>query len=259
MSETAGHEAGNGQPDRRGLLRIGEVARRAGVARGTIQHYLREGLLPAPVKTHPNMAYYTPDTVERIRLIKELQTKSFLPLSQIRTLIGSGAPSAAASSLAETLIVAQEAALNALSPAARAGKLTPREAARQFGLRPRLLEELVKLRIATLQRDETGREVFRGVDLEVIAAIAKLKRLGLTERAGFRAKDVVMYREALEQLLEREVQTFLRVTSGLGKRARAAEIARAAVEGATLLLLAVRKKIVLDFLAMAGAEVLGRS
>src|SRR5438105_1484381 len=40
------------------LIRIGELARRAGVNRGTVQHYLREGLLPRPVKTHRNMAYY---------------------------------------------------------------------------------------------------------------------------------------------------------------------------------------------------------
>ena len=38
------------------LLRMRELAEAAGVSAGTIKHYLREGLLPEPVKTSRNMA-----------------------------------------------------------------------------------------------------------------------------------------------------------------------------------------------------------
>jgi DNA-binding transcriptional MerR regulator len=41
-----------------GLLKISELADRSDVSVGTIKHYLREGLLPEPVKTSRNMAYY---------------------------------------------------------------------------------------------------------------------------------------------------------------------------------------------------------
>ena len=40
------------------LLRISELAERAEVPVATVRHYLREGLLPEPVKTSRNMAYY---------------------------------------------------------------------------------------------------------------------------------------------------------------------------------------------------------
>ena len=39
-----------------GLLRMRELAEATGVSAGTIKHYLREGLLPEPVKTSRNMA-----------------------------------------------------------------------------------------------------------------------------------------------------------------------------------------------------------
>ena len=69
------------------LLKICELAERAGVPVATVRHYLREGLLPEPVKTSRNMAYYPPEFVERIRLIKQLQEERFMPLRVIRDLL----------------------------------------------------------------------------------------------------------------------------------------------------------------------------
>src|SRR5919197_1027898 len=69
------------------LLRISELAERSGVPVATIRHYLREGLLPEPVKTSRNMAYYPPEFVERIRLIKQLQEERFMPLKLIKSVL----------------------------------------------------------------------------------------------------------------------------------------------------------------------------
>ena len=70
------------------LMRIGELAEATGVSTQTIHYYLREGLLPPPIKTARNMAYYGPDHIEDIRLIKELQEKRYLPLSVIKLVLG---------------------------------------------------------------------------------------------------------------------------------------------------------------------------
>ena len=43
------------------LLKISELADAAEVPVATVRHYLREGLLPEPVKTSRNMAYYPPE------------------------------------------------------------------------------------------------------------------------------------------------------------------------------------------------------
>jgi DNA-binding transcriptional MerR regulator len=66
------------------LLKISELAEQSGVPVATVRHYLREGLLPEPVKTSRNMAYYPPQFVDRIRLIKQLQEERFMPLRVIR-------------------------------------------------------------------------------------------------------------------------------------------------------------------------------
>ena len=64
-----------------------ELAEASGVSAGTIKHYLREGLLPEPVKTSRNMAYYPPEFVERIKLIKQLQEERFMPLKHIKAVL----------------------------------------------------------------------------------------------------------------------------------------------------------------------------
>ena len=70
-----------------GLLKMSQLAEASGVSAGTIKHYLREGLLPEPVRTSRNMAYYPPDFVERIRLIKQLQEERFMPLRVIKRML----------------------------------------------------------------------------------------------------------------------------------------------------------------------------
>ena len=73
-----------------GLLKMKELAEASGVSAGTIKHYLREGLLgegDGIVKTSRNMAWYPPELVERIRLIKQLQEERFLPLKVIKSML----------------------------------------------------------------------------------------------------------------------------------------------------------------------------
>ena len=72
---------------KQGLMRISEIAKAAGVSLPTIHYYTREGLLFPSLKTAHNMAYYSPDCVEDIRLIKEFQSKRFLPLSVIKLIL----------------------------------------------------------------------------------------------------------------------------------------------------------------------------
>src|SRR5439155_24829314 len=80
--------AGNGDaPRENGYLKMRELAAASGVSAGTIKHYLREGLLPEPVRTSRNMAYYPPEFVERIKLIKQLQEDRFMPLKVIKRML----------------------------------------------------------------------------------------------------------------------------------------------------------------------------
>ena len=46
---------------------MNELTGATGVPKSTILYYIAQGLLPEPRKTSPNMAYYDPACVERLR------------------------------------------------------------------------------------------------------------------------------------------------------------------------------------------------
>ena len=68
-------------------LRMRELVAATGMAKSTILHYLNAGLLPAPVRTSRNMAYYDPGCVERLTFIKLMQSKHHLPLAAIKQVL----------------------------------------------------------------------------------------------------------------------------------------------------------------------------
>ena len=58
-------------------MRIGDIAKRAGVTVDTVRFYERVGVLPAPARTESGYRDYEPETVERIQLTRELQGIGF--------------------------------------------------------------------------------------------------------------------------------------------------------------------------------------
>lgn len=58
-------------------MKIGEVAGQAGVTVDTVRFYERVGVLPRPARTESGYRDYEPETVERIRLTRELQAIGF--------------------------------------------------------------------------------------------------------------------------------------------------------------------------------------
>lgn len=73
-------------PKAAGNIKMAELVKRTGVPKSTIIYYVKEGLLPEPERTSPNMAYYDASSVERIKLIKSLQ-KRYYPLARIKDFI----------------------------------------------------------------------------------------------------------------------------------------------------------------------------
>lgn len=71
----------------RKLLKIKQISQASGVSTSAINYYVRMGLLPPPIKTFPNMAYYDEAYVHMISYIKRLQTDKNLPLKRIKELM----------------------------------------------------------------------------------------------------------------------------------------------------------------------------
>ena len=70
-------------------LRMREVTEATGLPKSTILHYVAQGLLPEPIRTGRNMAYYDPATIEKAKFIRAMQEKYSFPLERIRKLLRS--------------------------------------------------------------------------------------------------------------------------------------------------------------------------
>jgi len=64
-------------------MKISELSAQAQVPVSTIKYYLRQGLLPAPLRTGKNMAYYTESHLEYLLAISKMQAQG-MPLDMIK-------------------------------------------------------------------------------------------------------------------------------------------------------------------------------
>jgi DNA-binding transcriptional MerR regulator len=193
-----------------GLLKMAELAERSGVSAATIKHYLREGLLPEPVRTSRNMAYYPPDFVERIRLIKRLQEERFMPLKLIRD------------ALAET----------------DRPRTSRRAVLERYEIPGNVLDRLGEIGVLT----PDGRGGYDPDDVKIIEAIERFRAGGYDEALGFTVYDTVRYVEALQPLVREEVRV-LRERLADAPEQRAIDIIRSGREPLRELIGALHSKL----------------
>lgn len=233
---------------RDGDLRIGELVRRTGVSRATIQHYLNEGLLPRPRKTGQTMAYYDASTVERVRLIKDLQRRH-LPLQAIRELLEPRKPKAR-KKVPRTLELARRGEEFEALLAPNERPLRKSEVPLETGVEPAAIAELEALGFVRGRRAR-GELRYGPCDVAVLRAVGQLGAAGLDSTRGFGVRDLVVYREAMHALLAREVELFGRANVSRDDFVR---LAQAAAVGGSELVAALHRKLVTELVAEIGAH-----
>ncbi|MFP5361154.1 MAG: MerR family transcriptional regulator [Thermoleophilia bacterium] len=205
-----------------GMLKISELAERSGVSAGTIKHYLREGLLGGDesiVRTSRNMAWYRPELVDRVRLIKRLQEERFMPLKLIRGVL-------ADPRRAQAMIELEDRIVEHATAAAREGeRMTAAQARRRFDMPRNVLDRLAELEVLS----PTSRG-YDADDVAIIKAISRFRAGGYDEALGFTVYDTLRYREALQPLVEDEVRTLLERLAGEVDPERAVEIVAGGAE-----------------------------
>jgi DNA-binding transcriptional MerR regulator len=184
------------------MLRMGELARASGVSAATIKHYLREGLLPEPVKTSRNMAYYPADFVERIRMIKQLQEERYMPLRVIKDLLEEDPDRAKALiELGDKLL---EHAL-----ASESERVSAAEVRHRYDIPQEVLDRLAELEVLT--PDDKG---YSPSDVRIVEAIGRFRAGGYEERIGFTVYDTLRYKEAMGELVKQEVDVLMERLAG---------------------------------------------
>lgn len=222
----------NGGPATDGLLKMAELAERSGVSAGTIKHYLREGLLPEPVRTSRNMAYYPPAFVERITLIKRLQEERFMPLRVIREILASDPDRVNA------MIELEDRILDRAIAAREGGRTSRAEVRGAYDVPGNVLRRLEELGVLT-----PNARGYDADDVKIIEAVSRFRAGGYDEALGFTVYDTLRYREALQPLVEEEVRVLLDRLAGEVAPERAVEIIASGAEPLRELVGAVHSKL----------------
>ncbi len=178
-------------------LRMKELTGATGLPKSTILHYVAQGLLPEPVRTSRNMAFYDPACVERARYVKSLQSTCSIPLDKIKKLLllrDEGKDTASLMDLNAAVFGGSDGAA-----------LDEGEFRKATGLNPAQVSELMDARL--LMPLEKG--VFRQDDIDAGRAYAGAFALGLG------SADLAFYAAIANDLVDREMGLRRRLTGRL--------------------------------------------
>jgi predicted DNA-binding transcriptional regulator AlpA len=189
-------EKGSGSP--RPGLRMKDLTRATGLPKSTILHYLHQGLLPDPVKTSPNMAYYDPDCIDRIKFIRHLQRHHRLSLSEIKRMMelsGDELDFSARLELKELVF----------GPSRHEGLIKRDAFCKETGLTADQVRSLLRTRLLLpIEKDRFDQED---------VAIGKMFARGFSR--GLRTEDLTYYVEFGEKIVDHEMALRQRMTRHL--------------------------------------------
>jgi DNA-binding transcriptional MerR regulator len=224
------------------LLKMSELAERSGVSAGTIKHYLREGLLGREegiVRTSRNMAYYPPELVERIALIKRLQEERFMPLRVIKRVLEDDPERV------QALIELEDRILERALASAEERRVSAKEVRERYRIPANVLARLVEIGVLSPTDRRSAGGGYDQDDVKIIEAIANFRAGGYDEALGFTVYDTLRYRKALEPLVQEEVRALLDRLAGEVEVERALEMIAAGSEPLRELIGAMHSKLLL--------------
>jgi DNA-binding transcriptional MerR regulator len=186
-----------------------ELSRLTGVPPGTIRYYITEGLLPKPLKTQRNMAYYDQSYVQRIKLIRELQEKRYFPLSIIRKILEQNENSMDTQEI-KTILELEGKLFKNISTLPKFEPPDTKGLSERTGASVEEILEMEKAGI--IWRKSDG--LFDEDSVRIIEILKKLRDAGYTEEAGFTSEFIKIYVDLIEALARQEVRFFSKTVTG---------------------------------------------
>lgn len=233
-------------------VKMKDLERATGVSRETIRYYIREGLLPEPERPERNVAWYDASFVERILLIKRLQSERFLPLSVIKGIVGDP----------RELTAAEARALHALdgqiAPAAERAAVGPHppetlaRLAKRLGLTVKEIRELADAGAVEIVVRE-GKPSLEGTSVAIVESWARFRQAGFTDELGFTPGEAALYVETLTGLAREELRRFGARIPAKVDADTARRLAREGIDRGNELIGLLREAILLRLLA-AGSQ-----
>ena len=227
------------------LVKMSEFARRCGLPVPTIKHYLREGLLPEPVRTSRNMAYYDVSLIPRVQSIRELQRRLFLPLNVIKEVLDDLDRGVAPEDLAVEGGIAQF-----LREHVDVGAKTRAELIAQ-GVPEAQLDQFEAMGLLAPQGEGDGRR-YTGDDIELLRLLKRARGAGLSPEM-LPPSILAQYLQAIGNLVRVELSLFRAGVQPLAGDELAA-LSKVATDLGERLVVLLRRKMLLPTLREMGAE-----
>jgi hypothetical protein len=184
---------------------MGDLCALTGLPRQVIHFYIHEGLVPEGRKTGKTMAYYGPEHLERIRLIKKLQDERFLPLKAIKALFDAELDAFTPEQRSHLSAVASRVHGD-IGRGSSGAPVNARALAAEHGLTAKDVDGLAEIGILRVHREQAGAPTIDPRDAEIVALFGQFRRAGFTEDLGFDACDLAFYVEAVSLMLRREAE-----------------------------------------------------
>jgi DNA-binding transcriptional MerR regulator len=181
-----------------GLIKIGKLAKSAGVSISTIHYYVKEGLLNSPTKTSRNMAYYDPQAASEISFIQELQSKRFMPLSTIKLIMQARREGQEMDHVVEMQSL-MENIYRPLENEGKQGEISLEELASISKLPRATLKKLESMGFISPAKNRQGNN-YDEIDVRIASIFIKLAELGIT------LDDLEIYRKYIK-LIRTETKT----------------------------------------------------
>ncbi len=228
MAITAAHTPAPSNASRApARLKMKDLEHATGVGRETIRFYIHAGLLPEPQRLGRNVAWYDASFVDRIRLIKELQQKRFLPLRVIRTILEDDGTLAPAE--VQTLVDLDRHLFRAAGIDLHRPPVKLPDVARRTGVPPAEIRQLA--RVGALEiTSRRHAQWLHDPDVRIVELWARLRSAGFTEALGFRPENLRLYADMVRWLVGEEVRVFARGVTGKTDPQHFTAMAEAAIE-----------------------------
>ena len=234
-------------PAKADLYRISDLSKETGVSTATIKFYIREGLLHAPtLKTGRNMAYYDHTFVDRIRVIKELQQKRYLPLDVIKAILDKNSAVISQGEI-DTLLSIEGTFYEQIHHAPDREPMTRTQVIDTYRADPQEIQFAVELGVLT-PVIRNGTEYFEGDDILLVEQFRKLRDAGFDNEFMPHELSLPVYVGAINKLAKEELRLFTKAATGKVNDAKVAEMALAGVKLIESFLVLLRRKCLLNAL-----------
>jgi len=194
----------NFMPEKK-LMKMKDLSEATGVSSGTIRYYIQEGLLPKPVKTHKNMAYYDESYIERIRLIKQLQKSRYLPLDIIKKMIADMDLNKEGDHL-KILREIEKPSYEDVRDSEQVQPMTREEIITHTGLSASDVDAMIGMQMIT--PDENGR--FDTECIRIAEIVGEMRQTGLTAEFDFHVEHLQTHMDLVEFMARKEIDLFTR-------------------------------------------------